>query len=82
MGPDSRVLMCEMILPQGIGQADFPAAVLDQCVMTVGDKERREAGFRTLLESAGMQLFRIWRALGVPRACVEGRLRTDRKSVV
>lgn len=75
MEPNSRVLICEMVLPQRVGEANFTAAVLDQCVMTMGGKERTEVGFRSLLESAGMQLFQVWRVPGVPGACVEGRLK-------
>jgi hypothetical protein len=48
MAPDSRVLVCDMVLPQRVGEADFPAAVLDQAVMTMGGKERTEEGFKSL----------------------------------
>lgn len=43
--------------------------------MTMGGKERTEVGFKGLLESAGMELVRVWRVPGVPGVCVEGRLR-------
>lgn len=38
MSLDLRVLVCDMVLPQRVGEADFPAAVLDQAVMTIGGK--------------------------------------------
>jgi hypothetical protein len=66
---DSRVLVCDMVLPQRVGEADFPAAVLDQCVLAMGGKERTEAGFRSLFESAGIELVQVWRVMGVPGAC-------------
>jgi hypothetical protein len=75
MGPDSRVLICEMVLPQRVGEADFASAVLDQAVMTMGGKERTEAGFKSLLEGAGLELVQVWRVPGVPGACVEGELK-------
>jgi hypothetical protein len=75
MSPESRVLVCDMVLPQRVGEADFPAAVLDQAVMTMGGKERTEAGFQGLFESAGIDLVQVWRVPGVPGACVEGRLK-------
>ncbi|KAL3955314.1 hypothetical protein ACCO45_010877 [Purpureocillium lilacinum] len=75
MALDSRVLICEMVLPSRVGEADFPAAVLDQAVMTMGGKERTEKGFSNMLEAAGLELVRVWRAPGVPGGCVEGRLR-------
>ena len=76
MTPDSRVLICDMVLPQRVGEVDFPAAVLDQAVMTMGGKERTEEGFKSLFAGAGIELVRVWRALGVPGACVEGKLKS------
>lgn len=75
MSPESRVLVCEMVLPARVGEADFPAAVLDQAVMTMGGKERTEAGFRKMFEAAGIELVNVWRVPGVPGACVEGKLK-------
>ena len=75
MASDSRVLIADMVLPQRVGEADFPAAVLDQCVMTMGGKERTESGFRAILEPAGLELVKVWRVPGVPGGCIEGRLK-------
>jgi len=75
MARDSRLLVCEMVIPARVGEADFPAAVLDQCVLAMGGKERTEEGFRKLFEGVGLELVRVWRVPGVPGACVEGRLK-------
>lgn len=75
MSPDSRVLICEMVLPPRVGEADFASAVLDQAVMTMGGKERTEEGFKKILEAAGLELVHTWRVPGVPGGCVEGRLK-------
>ncbi|KAJ4322376.1 hypothetical protein N0V84_004847 [Fusarium piperis] len=75
MSPDSRVLICEMVLPPRVGEADFASAVLDQAVMTMGGKERTEEGFRKILGAAGLELVQTWRVPGVPGGCVEGRLK-------
>ena len=75
MSSESRVLICEMVLPARVGEADFPAAVMDQAVMTMGGKERTQDGFAKMLEAAGLELVQVWRAPGVPGACVEGRLK-------
>jgi hypothetical protein len=75
MGPDSRVLICDMVIPQRVGEADFASAVLDQCVMAMGGKERTQKGFAGLFEKAGLELVKVWRVPGVPGACVEGRLK-------
>ncbi|KAK1780272.1 hypothetical protein QBC45DRAFT_431795 [Copromyces sp. CBS 386.78] len=75
MSHDSRVLVCELVLPQRVGEADLGAAVLDQCVMSIGGKERTEEGFRNIFEAAGLELVKVWRVPGVTGACVEGRLK-------
>lgn len=75
MAPDSRVLICEMVLPSRVNEITFPAAVLDQAVMTMGGKERTEKGFATMFSAAGLELVNVWRVPGVPGACVEGRLK-------
>ncbi|RSL59218.1 hypothetical protein CEP51_013947 [Fusarium floridanum] len=77
MSPDSRVLICEMVLPPRVGEADFASAVLDQAVMTMGGKERTEEGFKKILEAAGLELVHTWRVPGVPGGCVEGRLKRE-----
>jgi hypothetical protein len=75
MSPELRVLICEMVLPQRVREADFASAVLDQAVMAMGGKERTEAGFKGLLEKAGQELVHVWRVQGAPGACVEGKLK-------
>lgn len=62
VSPESRVLICEMVLPQRVRGADFASTVLDQAVMTMGGKERTEAGFKGLFESAGLESVQVWRA--------------------
>ncbi|KAK0736604.1 O-methyltransferase-domain-containing protein [Apiosordaria backusii] len=77
MNGQSRVLVCDMVLPQKVGEADFAAAVMDHAVMTMGGKERTEEGFRKIFDAAGLELVKIWRAPGVPGGLVEGRLRAN-----
>lgn len=75
MSPESRVLICEMVLAPRVGEHDFASAVLDQAVMTMGGKERTESGFQKMFEAAGLELVQTWRAPGVPGGCVEARLK-------
>lgn len=75
MSPVSRVLICEMVLPARVSEADFPAAVMDQAVMTMGGKERTRDNFANMLEAAGLELVEVWRVPGVPGACVEAKLK-------
>lgn len=83
MSHDSRVLVCELVLPPRVGEADLGATVLDQCVMSIGGKERTEEGFRKIFDAAGLDLVKVWRAPGVTGACVEGRLKVPwRKGTV
>ncbi|KAF4964685.1 hypothetical protein FSARC_7392 [Fusarium sarcochroum] len=77
MKPYSRVLICEMVLAPRVGEADFASAVLDQAVMTMGGKERTEAGFQKMLDAAGLELVQTWRAPGVPGGCVEAKLKSQ-----
>ncbi|KAF5529405.1 O-methyltransferase B [Fusarium napiforme] len=71
----SRVLICEMVLAPRVGEADFASAVLDQAVMTMGGKERTEAGFQKMFDASGLELVKTWRVPGVPGGCVEARLK-------
>lgn len=73
MGIESRILICDMVLPSRAKEIDFPVAVIDQAVMVMGGKERTENGFRVLFDAAGLELVKVWRIKGVPGACVEGR---------
>ncbi|RBR17231.1 hypothetical protein FVER53590_10263 [Fusarium verticillioides] len=75
MKPYSRVLICEMVLAPRVGEADFASAVLDQAVMTMGGKERTEAGFQKIFDTSGLELVKTWRLPGVPGGCVEARLK-------
>ncbi|KAF5606360.1 O-methyltransferase B [Fusarium pseudocircinatum] len=75
MKPYSRVLICEMVLAPRVGEADFASAVLDQAVMTMGGKERTEAGFQKIFDASGLELVKTWRVPGVPGGCVEARLK-------
>ena len=75
MAPDSRVLICDMVIPDRVNEITFASAVLDNAVLAMGGKERTEKGFKKLLEEAGMELVEVWRAPGVPGGCVEGKLK-------
>lgn len=76
MSAESRLLICEMVLPPRVDQGTFPYAVLDQIVMTMGGKERKESDFANILDASGLELVHIWRVFGVPGACIEARLKT------
>ena len=59
MSPDSRLLIIEMVLPEG--NAFHPGKMLDMTMlaMTQGGQERTEPEYRALLEKADFKLTRI-----------------------
>ncbi|KAI1613983.1 S-adenosyl-L-methionine-dependent methyltransferase [Exophiala viscosa] len=77
MEPDSKVLIADMVMPKRVGEADLPAAAMDNCVMVMGGKERTEDGFRKILEDAGLKLHKVWRSRegGAAGNIVEARLK-------
>jgi hypothetical protein len=59
MGPGSRMLVIEHVLPPGNEPSWSKLLDLQMLVMTPGGRERDEAGFRALLASAGLRLERV-----------------------
>jgi SAM-dependent methyltransferase len=58
MGPDSRLLLIEWVVP--VGDTPHPSKLLDLAMLLVyGGRERTEAESRTLLGEAGLRLERI-----------------------
>jgi hypothetical protein len=50
-----------MVMPARVGDADLPAAAMDNTVLVMGGKERIEDGFREMLGKAGLELVKVWR---------------------
>lgn len=59
------------------GEADLPAIAMDVAMLSMGGKERTEAGFRKVFAAAGMELVKVWRASFGAGALVEARLVTN-----
>lgn len=58
VGPDGRVLLIEMVLPEG--DAPHPGKMLDMVMLAAsGGQERTEAEYRSLLTRAGFRLTRV-----------------------
>ncbi|KAK3391824.1 S-adenosyl-L-methionine-dependent methyltransferase [Sordaria brevicollis] len=76
MSPESRALICELVLPQRVGEAELGTIMLDHCVMSIAGKERTEEGLRKIFDAAGLDLVKVWRAPGVTGAVAEGRLKS------
>jgi len=58
MKPTSRLLIVEMVLPEG--DAPHPGKMIDLLMLvTTGGQERSESEYRQLLDSSGFQLTRV-----------------------
>ncbi|KAF7181291.1 hypothetical protein CNMCM7691_000509 [Aspergillus felis] len=68
----SRILIHEIIVPE-MG-ATMSHAWQDLTLMAIGGMERREKDFARLLDSAGLQLVKVWRKQGDMMGIVEARL--------
>jgi hypothetical protein len=70
---DGRVLLCEMVVPDEPGPAPAKMLDIEMLVLTPGGKERTEAEFHELFESAGLRLSQIVRT-ETAMCVLEGRL--------
>ena len=75
MGPDSRLLIAEVLVPDRVQKEELYCYWMDLTVLTFAGRERSEADWRDLFESVGLALVKVWRAEVGTQAVVEGRLR-------
>jgi hypothetical protein len=75
MKPDSLVLVADMVMLARVGEADLPAATMDNIMFLVGGKERTEESFKELFDRAGLELVNVWRASFGAGAPIEARLK-------
>lgn len=60
MGPDSKVLIADMIVPDKVDEESIRCAALDLVLLHTGGKERTVAGFEKILSAAGLKLHKVW----------------------
>lgn len=75
MAPDSRLLICEMVVPDIPEGVDKTAYWMDLCMLIIGGKERSESEFSALLDSSGLRLVKIWRSQLGSQTVIECRLK-------
>ena len=75
MKPDSLVLIADMVMPARVGEADLPAAMVDNIMFIMGGKERTEESFKEIFDRAGLELVKVWRASFGAGALIEARLK-------
>ena len=80
MGPTSRLLIGEFILPDQaqIGD-DFTVRWMDFCMITLSGKERTQSQFEELFDAAGLELVKVWPFLGPgqPQSILEAKTKTS-----
>ncbi|CCD43602.1 hypothetical protein ACHAP3_008664 [Botrytis cinerea] len=76
MGPTSRVVIADMIRPEKteIG-GELMIYWMDFCMMMLNGKEKSEKEFRDIIDSAGLEIVKIWRYPIGTQAQIECRLK-------
>ncbi|KAI4591940.1 hypothetical protein KJ359_012071 [Pestalotiopsis sp. 9143b] len=72
MGPKSRVLIADIMMPQT--KAPWYMAVQDLNMMVIGGIERTEEQWRSLLTKANLSLTKIWKSQGSHHVIIEAHL--------
>lgn len=75
MGPKSKLLIADFLIPAESSEADLAAAVMDMSMLLCAGKERTEDGFKMILEAAGLELVEIFKAPVGAGAIVEAKLK-------
>lgn len=70
MGPDSRILISDMLIPEPVCAEDRDALWLDLMMMTIGGKERTARDFEALTHGLGITVRRIWQTEVGGASCV------------
>ena len=60
MGPDSRIIVADMVIPERPTLSDAHAVWLDLMLMTINGMERTKADWERLAELSGLKLVRLW----------------------
>lgn len=80
MGPKSRLLVGEFILPDQAQMGDdFTIRWMDFAMITLSGKERTQSDFEALFDTAGLELVKVWPFLGKgqPQSIIEAKLKAS-----
>lgn len=76
MGPDSRLVVCDMIIPEKVqDKGELTAYWLDFCLMCMSGKERKLGEFEALFDRVGLELVAVHKAELGHVAMLETRLK-------
>ena len=77
MGPDSRLLIADTVIPDRVQREDLYCYWMDLIMLTFAGKERSEADWRELFESVGLDLVKVWKESVGTFNTLEGRLKRN-----
>jgi len=61
MGPDSRLLICDMLVPETVDTQDVSDLYwLDFALLCMTGQEKKEVEFQEIFDAAGLELVKIW----------------------
>ncbi|KAL2256328.1 hypothetical protein VTK26DRAFT_1831 [Humicola hyalothermophila] len=60
MGPDSRLIICDMLVPEGVDPSKGILYWVDFNLMGIGGKEKTLAEFKELFDAVGLELVKVW----------------------
>ena len=75
MAKDSKILIVESVLPERVDELSLMGATIDMFMFSLGGKERTEKMFRAVLDQAGLELRKVWRAPNSGQAVIEAMLK-------
>lgn len=77
MGPDSRLIICDMLIPDRVevGAPAFDAYWMDFAMLAIGGQEKTRSAFREIFEEAGLELVNVYPAAVGKAAMLETRLK-------
>lgn len=76
MGPDSRLIICEMLLPDRVEPHENRDTYwMDLAMLVVGGQERTKEQMASMLDNAGLELVKVWRSSRGRTAMFEAKLR-------
>jgi hypothetical protein len=78
MGPDSRLIICDVLLPDRVEpHENMDTYWLDMCMLLVSGQERNREQMKGIIDAAGLDLVSIYPSSYGRTAMVEAKLRRE-----